>query len=355
MQPVNRPVAATACLLLLAAACQSPAAELSGLSERPPLDYAVLVTGGAFLQPSALGGPGTFAGAQPGVQEPVRIQSVVDVLRAGAVFQRVAVDADDGHRKTVLDKLGGKGVDQDLLAFLQQTRDDGYDLLLVVEQLQDGPLDAHGINSRWPVTLATWLLLGVGMFIPDHTFESGATLRVTMRDLQTGSVVFDTLSPAGPVDMSLVERSDTWGLILSIIVPPFWVHTDGDTVRQGMRDITERRLLLSLARELKSEPTRLRLRERSVATMSLAGGRRLQVDAAESLSAVRLRPLERELDTAIGQQFEQELLASLLHQGNRFVYEAELPDDVPAGALQVLVATIQANVSSATLVAGEPR
>jgi hypothetical protein len=359
-----------AAALLAAAACQSPASELSSLSQRPPLDYAVMVSGGAFLQHAAAAGPGTFSTAEaappdtaPGrgavddrarPVEPLGIDEVLNVLRAGAVFQRVEVD-DDAHRHELLRKLQDRAADQDLLAFLQRTRDAGFDLLLVVEQLQDNPIDAQGINGRWPVTLATWLLLGVGAFIPDHTFESGATLRVTMRDLQTGAVLFESRSLAGPIDLSLVERSNAWGLLLSLIVPPFWVHDDVDNVSRGVRDVTARRLLLSLARELKSEPTRQRLRERAVAAMGLGNGRRLTVDAAESLSAVRLRPGRGALDFATAEQWGRELLATMHRDGERFVYEAELPRSLPGGIVQVLVSTITGSVSSATFVAAEPQ
>ncbi len=339
--------------------CQSPAAELSGLAQLPPLDYSVLVTGGAFLQPSVGAEPGTFAAigapsrAATGVDgdevEPLRIDDVLDVLRQGAVFRGMAADADLAHRREVLHQLHAKGADPGLLEFLQASRDRGFDLLLVVEQLQDGPIDAHGINGRWPVTLATWLLLGVGAFIPDHTFESGATLRVTVRDLQTGRILFESLTPAGPVDLSLVERSNALGLLLSLVVPPFWVHDDADNVARGMREVTERRLLLSLARELKSEPTRQRLRERAAAALVMLGPRRLSIEAMESVTAVRLRPASGELDDASERAFERTLLETMRRDAGKFVYEAELPAALGGGDVQVLVATITGAVSSATL------
>ncbi|MGE3173207.1 MAG: hypothetical protein AB7O97_11335 [Planctomycetota bacterium] len=354
-----RPRARLAAALALAlAGCQSSASELSSLSQRPPLDYAVLLTGGAFLQRQAAAGDGTFdlvvdQGAADGEGadlplEPIGIDEVLSVLRQGAVFQRVDVDANLAHRLEVLRKLQGRGADRELLEFLQATRDRGYDLVLAVEQLQDNPIDAQGVNARWPVTLATWLLLGVGAFIPDHTFESGATLRATLRDLQTGAVVFDSLSSAGPVDLSLVERSNTLGLLLSLIVPPFWVHDDTDSVRAGVRDVTRRRLLLSLARELKSEPTRQRLRERAVATITLTEGRSLVIDAAESLSAVRLRSAATGPDAPVLQQWERELLATLRRDGERFEYRSELPPGLWGSRVQVLVSTISGRVTSAT-------
>ncbi|MEQ1633161.1 MAG: hypothetical protein ABL997_12360 [Planctomycetota bacterium] len=343
--------------LCLVAACQSPTAELSGLAQRAPLDYSVLVTGGAFLQRAPFGAGGTFAtGAEEdgGTTEPVRVADVLAVLRQGAVFHRVEVD-DDAHRETVRRQLLSRGADPGLLDFLQSARDSGFDLLLVVEELQDNPIDAQGINGRWPVTLVTWLLLGVGMFIPDHTFESGVTLRVTVRDLQTGAVMTDSISSAGPIDLSLVERSDTLGVVTSILVPPFWVGSDDDRVARAVRDVTQRRLLLSLARELKSEPTRQRLRERAVAAITLQRDRVLTVDADESLTAVRLRPLSGQgaVDPAVAARFEQRLLATMQRAGERYVYEAPLPDGFDRGSVQVLVSTIAGSVASGTFVIAE--
>ena len=334
-------------LLLLAAACQSSGAELRGLATLPRLDYAVLVTGGAFLAGDN-GDAGTFSG--PAGSEPLTVREIAEALRTGAVFQRLGVDPDDLHRRSVLKQLRAETTDPELLQFLQRARDDGFDLLLVVEQLQNGPIDGQGINGRWPVTLATWLLLAVGMFIPDHTFESRATLRVTVRELQTGGVVHDPRFVAGPVDLSLVERGSFLGVLLSIIVPPFWVGSDQASVTEGVRDFTVRRLLLSLARDLKSEPTRQKLRENLGAAIALGGTRRLRIDAAESVVAVRLRPTAGPLSPALAQRFEQQLLASLRADGGRFVYEAELPAELAPGAVQVLVGTITGGVASATVI-----
>lgn len=347
----RRPVVLALATVLLAG-CQSPTAELSGLAQQPPLDYAVLVSGGAFLRPAATG---TFATPAASAAEPLQLTGVLEALRSGAVFQRVEVDDDAVHRRELLRQLRDDPADPELLQFLESARDRGFDLLLVVEHLQDGPIDAHGINGRWPVTLATWLLLGVGAFIPDHTFESGATLRATVRDLQTGRIVADLLTPAGPIDLSLVERSNALGIALSLVVPPFWVHDDDDNVGYGVRQVTERRLQLSLARELKSEQTRQRLREKAVAALALTDDRRLEVDAVESVSAVRLRPVGGDLDDAVVQRFEQALLATRRIDGARFHYAASLPAELGPGTVQVLVATITGSVHSATFAVGGPR
>lgn len=341
---------------LSAAACVSPADELRGLAEQPPLDCAVLITGGAFLAGANLPA-GTFsaaAGAANGAGgEVLPIGAFAEALERGRVFQRVTVDADPGQRERIRQLLLARGADDALGQFLARARADGYDYLLVVEELQNGPIETLGTNGRWPVTLATWVLLGVGALIPDRTFESRATLRVTLRELQMGRVLHDPLLPAVPVDLALVERTDFWGLLLSVIVPPFWVGDDQEAVRRAVRATTERRLLLSLARELKSESLRQRLRERVPAEVTMAaaaGGFRVSVRAAESLGSARLRAAG--LDEADAETFAQALLASVRVQGGSYLYEAQLPAAVGGQNVQVLVATLRGGVASATFAPG---
>lgn len=327
--------------------CQSQASELRGLAERPPLDYAALVSGGAYLARTTASMSGTFArdGEFPADTEPLPIGEVLGALREAAVFRRVEPD-DDAHRGVLRQQLASRGVAPALLDFLQATRDRGFDLLVVVESLQDDAIDAQGVNARWPVTLLTWALLGIGVFIPDHTFESGVTLRVTIRDLQTGAVVADTISSAGPIDLSLVERGSALGIVSSILVPPFWVPDDEESVNAVVREFTQRRLLLALARELKSEPMRQRLRNGAIAALSMQGDGVVTVDSKEALTAVRVRG--GGLDDAQSLAFERQLLGSLRAEGDRFVYEARLPGGEPRDDVQVLVATIAGSVASST-------
>ncbi len=331
--------------------CQSQASELRGLADRPPLDYAALVTGGAYLSRADAATKGTFArdGDAAQVAEPVPIAEVLLALRDAAVFQRAELD-EDAHRLELREQFASRRSAPELLDFLQATRDRGFDLLVVVEGLQDDSIDAQGVNGRWPVTLLTWALLGIGVFIPDHTFESGVTLRVTIRDLQTGAVVADTISSAGPIDLSLVERGSALGLLTSVLVPPFWVPSDEPSVVEAVRGFTQRRLLLALARELKSEPMRQRLRNGAIAALSLQGEGVVTVDSKEALSAVRIRGAA--IDSAAAADFERRLLASLRPSGDRYVYEARLPEGAPRAGVQVLVATIAGNVASATFGGG---
>lgn len=336
-------------------ACQSAAAELGGIADLPPLDCAVLVTGGAFLLPGP-GGGGTFAPAAPGNRAPagsaeaIPIERFVAELRQNRVFQRVAQDGDAHRRRTIREPLRQGAADPEVQRFLQRAREEGFDLLLVVEELQDGPIDAQGTNGRWPVTFATWILLGIGALIPDHTFESRATLRVTLRELQTGRALHDPLLVGGPVELALFERSDFLGLLVSMVVPPFWVGDDTERVAAAVRATTEERLLLSLARDLKSESVRQRLRERGAARIELSrggDGLRVVVEAEESVRSVRLRG-DTPLPAAALDAFEQALLASRQWDGERFRYEALLPDVARGGAVQVLVGTIRGTVASAT-------
>lgn len=338
-------------VLVLAAACVSPAGELRGLAVDPPLGYSVLVTGHVVL---GGGIDGTFAG--PDARPPVSTADIVQVLRAGRVFLQASEDDDPVHRGEVLAQLAAPQPPAELLEFLQRARDRGYDLLLVLEQLEDGPVDAQGVNARWPITLATWLLLGVGAFIPDHTFESRATLRVTLRDLQTGRVVHDPRVVGGPVDLSLIERTDFLGLVASLVVPPFWVHDDEQAARAEVRNITARRLLLSLARDLKSAPVRQRLRERLpvIELVRAERGLELRIDVDEALTRVQLRRQGPPVDPALAEACERDLLASVTRAGDRFVYRAPLPVLPAGGPLQVLIGTIAGSVASVTLAPEEP-
>ena len=356
--------AAALLIAILGAGCATSGGDLPVLAGQPPLDFAVLVTGGAYLTPTRVGA-GTFApiasengprdGGADGT-EAIAIADIVDVLARTGAFQRIALDLEPADRRYRRDALVVRPTGADLTPFLQRARADGFDLLLVVEELQDGPIEQQGTNSRWPVTFTTWILLGVGMLIPDRTFESRAALRVTLRDLQTGRVLDDPLLTAGPIDLALTERGDVWGILTSILVPPFWVGDDDESVRAAVRETTRRRLLLSLAQSLKSESVRQRLRERSPASLSLAdgpAGRKLMVDSFEGLSGARLRA-DDAVDAAGSERFEQALLASVAidETTRRYHYEAVLPPGLEGRRVQVLVGTLRGGVASATFVPG---
>lgn len=337
-------------LALVAGACATPGTDLGSLAEQPPLDCAVLLTGGAFL--SGGGGGATFAADG----EVLPIEAVREVLVRGRVFQRLDVDPDPENRERLSRLYSTRHRDEGFASFLAAARAAGFDYLLVVEQLQDGAIERLGINGTWPVTLATWLLLGVGALIPDCTFESRATLRVSLRELQTGRPVHDPLLIAGPVDLNLLERTDLLGLMLSIVVPPFWVGDDPEAVRAAVQATTVRRLLTSLARDLKSEVVRQRLRDNLPARLTLSpspAGWRVVVQSREALSVARLRAAQ--LEPAAGERFAAELLASVQASGGTWRYEAPLPAGVADRPVQVLVGTLRGEVASATFLPGAVR
>lgn len=342
---------ALAGVVLLAGACVTPADELRGLADQPPLDCSVLLTGGAFLTGASLA-DGTFSddtASAGAAHEAIAIDAFVDVLQRGRVFQRVTVDEDPVRRTTMSRLLAARATDDTLAALLARARADGHDYLLVIEELKDGVIENQGTNGRWPVTFATWLLLGVGALIPDRTFESRATLRVTLRELQTGRELYDPPLVTVPVDLSLVERTDFWGLLSSVLVPPFWVGDDRLAVRAAVRATTQRRLLLQLARELKSESLRQRLRERVPADVTLVpvgDTFRVVVWSAESLGVVHVRGDGIEASQA--EAWERALLASGRVDEGRWHYEVDLPATIAGNRVQVAVGTLRGGIASAT-------
>jgi len=334
--------------VVVAAACATPGEDVGALADLPPLDCSVLVTGGAFLGADA--GDGAFAG-DAAAREAIAMDAIAVALRGGAVFQRLAIDDDPARRAMIAERLRAGVVDADVVACLQAARLAGHDYLLVVEGLQDAAIENQGTNSRWPVTFATWILLGVGALIPDRTFESRATLRVSLRDLQSGRPLHDPLLVAGPIDLSLLERTDVLGVLTSIVVPPFLVGDDPEAVRAAVRDTVARRLLSSLSRDLKSAALRQRLRERAPADVALLAGpagRRVVVRASAALGGARL--VAAGVDPSAAAGFASALLASGRAEGAGFRYEAELPST--AGLAQVLVATVGGEVASATFAPG---
>ena len=334
--------------------CVSTSDELAGLAARPRLDRAVLVSGGAFFAP-AVAGTGTFDTGSAEDDEAIAFGQIIDTLERGAAFQRVVADADVERRRTLRAALDGGPQDSAVRAFLREAREDGFDLLLLVEELQDGPIESQGTNGRWPVTFATWILLGVGAFIPDRTFESTAALRVSFRELQSGREVDSLLLVPGPVDLALTERTDVLGLLMSVVVPPFWVGDDEGAVARSIQETTRRRLLLSLVRELKSEARRRRLGEREAARIDFdreGGAARVVIESEESLSVARL--ICESLDEAAADDFRARLLASRRLQAGRLRYEAALPRAV-RGMFQVRVATLRGGVASSTFRLGEAR
>jgi hypothetical protein len=349
------------CFALLVLASCAGTDDLRGIAAKPPLDRSVLVTGGAFFSPLA-GSEGTFA--LPDLDSPERLpdanreaipfSAILDVLNRGRVFQHVVGDTDATRRRQLRQQLRLRSNEGGLSGFLQQAREDGFDLLVLVEELRDGPIESQGTNNRWPVTFATWFLLGVGALIPDRTFESRATLRVSLRELQSGREIANLEVESGPIELALTERTGFLGLAASIIVPPFWVYDDREAVAESVRATTERRLLLSLASKLKSEVFRRRIDNLAAADIQLQSspeGVRVVVQSSESLSVVRLKG-PGYTDEVVSDRFASEFMNSRDLQGTRFRYEALLPKPTAGGSFQIMVGTLRGGVASATFAEG---
>ncbi|MDA0373290.1 MAG: hypothetical protein O2865_05865, partial [Planctomycetota bacterium] len=254
--------------LLLGASCAGfPANDVVGIADQAPLPYSVFVTGGSFLEVESLAAerpvPRTFP-ADGGV-ELIRLAEIGDAMTAGRVFVRTVVDTDRAAdaRSRVAGQRADLPLDKDadFSALLEEARAAGHDFLVVVQRLADGPIEDYGVNDRWPLTASLWVLVGLGIFIPDHTFESRATLQAGVYEVQTGRLVHRAVGAAGPVDLSLVDRGSAIGFLQSIIIPPFWVATDDDRLVERVGRSTVQRLVSGLARQLKSPACRQDLAE----------------------------------------------------------------------------------------------
>jgi hypothetical protein len=321
----------------------------------------VLVTGGAFVEP----GPDPDDEAPlrrtyrptPDLYEAFPLELVLEALSAARVFSRAEPDAAAPPRRARI-----AGHDQALLAssaelreLLAQARDAGHDFLLVLERVEDGRVEYRGINGQWPITLAAWLLIGLGALIPDHTYESHASLQATLRDVESGGSVMQLRSSGGVLDLPLLQRSDFLGFLTSLIVPPFWVGDDDEKVEAIVREIVTGQLAASMARQLKSTATRTSLQGLLAATPALvaeARGWRIAVQAQESLSLVRLRADDAPVVGPEFDAFERELLASgRPHEGGLGLrYEALYARPPAARRVQVLLQTVSGRVASSTIV-----
>ena len=357
--------------------CQSTLADLESLATQDPLPYSVLVTGGTFEQravdlddeppssesPHEAGleaeeaNPLNHTFARPGQDtEAIPLQDFIQVLEAGRVFVRVDPDSADAELRRRIAALSGPVPpdDEPLQALLAAARRDGHDLLLVVQTLQDGAVEEQGINGSWPITLSVWLLLGLGMFIPDHTFQSRANLRISLREVQTGRVLYDTVRDSGPVDLALVERGSVWGVLGSIIIPPFWVPNDDQVAVDSVRQVSARRLLVAVARQLKAVEAQQELDDRSAARIDLAAADGMldvsvEVRAPESLAVVRVRVDSQPLEGQAFERFQSALLSSVQRDGNVLRYRARLPLPSAGEYLQILVQTTAGRRASETL------
>jgi hypothetical protein len=315
----------------------------------------VLVTGGAFVAParqtSAVGPRGrTFAGNG---EEALPLGAVGQLLARARVFVRTTTDPESAERRRLVAAASGAEEPATVLDDLRErARAAGHDYLLVLERLDDGPVEALGVNRQWPITLTTWLLVGLGALIPDHEYESRASLRASLRDVHDGDAVQELVIGASSVDLSLLERSGLWGWVQSILVPPFWVGDDDQRVVENVRAVVEQKLMVGLAQRLKSVDVADRLardRPAGVQARRVAGGLELDVTARETLSFLRLRLDDRILAADEFDAFHRAFLASRAAEVDGLRYRAVLPAQLRGERLQVMVQTITGRVGSVSL------
>jgi len=336
--------------------------DLSDLARDPPLPYSVLVTGGAFIDPGPTPGAPvllsrTFRPTEP-LAEAFTLADAVSVLETAAAFARLEVDQSSSadRARRARGTQVGLAADPDTRAYLDAAREAGHDYLLVIERVEDGRVEYREVNRQWPITLVAWLMIGLGALIPDHTYESHATLNAALRDVRTGATVAGFQVSGGALELSLVERADILGIALSLIVPPFWVWDDDADVEQAVRDGATGQMLAGMVRQLKSVNTRRRLERSSPGVLSLAwaeDGVRVTASLEASLSIVRCR-----VDGAVSrgpafEAFERDLMASVEQRGERFHYSATLSAPEGIGRVQLLVQTVTGRVASTTMVVAQ--
>ena len=202
------------------------------------------------------------------------------------------------------------------------------------------------------MTSVLWLIVGLGMFVPDHTYESRASLHVAMYEVHTGRQVYRTRESGGPGELALVSRSSGWSLVTQIIIPPFLIGSDHQDVVEEVRAICASRLMYALSQRLKSVVCQQELSESAPATISAqrVGGRlTVSVRSTSGLSFLRIRVDGRALEGPEFQQFESDLLASETSADGFLSYEATYQAPLQVGLVQVLLLTVGGGAFSSTI------
>ncbi|MCC6782000.1 MAG: hypothetical protein IT457_04080 [Planctomycetes bacterium] len=360
----GRPAWCTLGLLaaLGAVACAgTPEGDPASLTEQVPLPFSVLVAGGgvveATAEPSAAPTRAyarTFAGADGEVL--VDAATVGGALRAARVFARaLADDAGEGalgaRLRDVRDVLAPD--DPLLSALLARARAAGHDYVLVVQRVVDGAIEERGINDRWPLTAATWLLVGLGALVQDHSFESRASLEAMLFDVEEGRLVYRAVGSGAVVELALTGRGNLWSFVQSILVPPFLVASREDQVVANVRDATVSLLVAALARDLKGSACRRAIADRARVAIEIefvAGRARVRARAGEGLGSVATRIDGVAIDDDESRRFARALLESQREgDGGQLLAEADFAWPPGARYLQVLVRTVSGVVASSTV------
>jgi len=344
------------------------APDAARLARLPPLPFRIALCGGALLSPDQRSKPQkmadveddtilalrTYAGVNP---EPIAFRDLSSLLergRLGTVLLPI-----DAKRPNLREKAALESADSAAAIELRRKAEArGADLLLVVHGIRDAPVIQHGVNSQWPISSIAWLLVGLGMFIPDHRFESQAHLLASIRDAHSGAVLYDNLViSAGAMDLALVERTDWLGIVESLIVPPPLVGNDPESVVETVREESNIRMLLQLLALLKTPETLERIRAAQPFRLVLeeeAPGRVLvRVRSQQEIQAVTIEvgserhPLPRQRRDAF--------LVPFLSSGRRsspgeaWIYRGTLDSLAIGSEVRVLISTVAGERVSSTL------
>jgi len=352
---LNRRCALTLVLVLAGACASADIPSESALAALPPLPYRISINGGAFLpesdrkmpaEPPVTGHRLIAAKTYPeGVAEPIELERIISVLRRTRLATAVVVPA--GVSAADREKLALNPTGDGFETARRQAEAAGADLMLVIEGMRDAPVVEHGRTDQWPISTAAWLIIGLGMFVPDHRYESTAELVASVWDVHSGARLRRIPISPKTVDLALVDRSDFWGIVLSIIVPPTLLWNDDDNVVHEVRAVTDRSLLLGLVERLKSREVMQDLSKGLHLTARPDGGVLVRVETQQEL-----RSVEVEIDGARWSgtdKFAASLLATQRKQpSNRNEYRWVIPP-VDGRELRVIVETLAGQVISSTV------
>ncbi|HHI80312.1 MAG TPA: hypothetical protein ENK02_10060 [Planctomycetes bacterium] len=271
---------------LLASCAGGGVLSLEELAAEPPLPYRLGIDGGGFLLRGGAGRvePGgrilasTLFDGKKG-SEVIPFERLLDNFRRGRLASSLVVLAEgDPAARAKVARTRGPGAD--LEALRARARKRGCDLLLVIEGVEDAPVLNHGVNGQWPIASLGWLLIGLGMFVPDHDFEVPVRFKASLRDVYSGKVLQSIVVTPGPFSLSLFQRGSLLGLITSIIVPPPLVGSDPEVVVTKLRRESRRRLILRMLARLKDPQTDESLKRNLPLRLDLLPGRRGEVSVA---------------------------------------------------------------------------
>ncbi len=251
--------------VLLGSGCLSIGLDESRLAQLPPLPFRIAVSGGAFLDPVERQEQGHVPKHTAGVeriwsrtytvgqQEAIPFERIIGLLRRGRAATSVLVLAN--HPPSARERVALSGATpQSAARALAEAA--GADLLVVVDGLDEGAVELQGRTGQWPISTVAWLTVGLGLFIPDHRFESRVRLKASVLDVHTGqALVSGMVFVPGTMDLALVNRTDFLGVLTSIVWPPTLVGNDPEAIVENVRAETDRRLLLRFLARLKDPET----------------------------------------------------------------------------------------------------